>query len=162
MMIMIWYICECPVDNMHEMWKPISPENKKKIITKLCFMTCLPRDCWTLNKPAHDKTYKKSCATSEDSDQPAHPRSLIRVFADRMCLLQPSGYPKRDKLDPFHVQGDKSLCWLHSFVVRWLKCHLHEKQWHHIYRFRAERHERRVSTKIRRYRRRYLIRAYIL
>ena len=38
--------------------------------------------------------YNKICATSEDSDQPAHPRSLIRVFADRMCLLQPPGYPK--------------------------------------------------------------------
>ena len=23
-------------------------------------------------EPAHDKTYNKSCATSEDSDQPAH------------------------------------------------------------------------------------------
>ena len=40
-------------------------------------------------EPAHDKTYNKTCAISEDSDQPAHPRSLIRVFADRMCLLQP-------------------------------------------------------------------------
>ena len=36
-----------------------------------------------INKPAHDKTYNKTCATSEDSDQPAHPRSLIRVFAGR-------------------------------------------------------------------------------
>ena len=43
------------------------------------------------HEPAHDKTYNKTSATSEDSDQPAHPRSLIRVFADRMCLLQPPG-----------------------------------------------------------------------
>ena len=35
----------------------------------------------------HDKTYNKTCATSEDSDQPAHPRSLIRVFANRNCLI---------------------------------------------------------------------------
>ena len=48
-------------------------------------------------EPAHDKTYGKACATSEDSDQPAHPRSLIRVFADRMCLLQPPGDPKKDR-----------------------------------------------------------------
>ena len=27
-----------------------------------------------------------------ESDQPAHSRSLIRGFADRMCLLQPPGY----------------------------------------------------------------------
>ena len=26
---------------------------------------------------AHDETYNKTCATSENSDQPAHPRSLI-------------------------------------------------------------------------------------
>ena len=47
-------------------------------------------------EPTHDKTYNKTCATSEDSDQPAHLRSLIRVFADRTCLVQPSGYPKKD------------------------------------------------------------------
>ena len=37
-------------------------------------------------KPAHDKIYNKTCARSEDSVQPAHPRRLIRVFADRMCF----------------------------------------------------------------------------
>ena len=35
------------------------------------------------NEPAHDKTYKMACAHSEDSDQPGHPPSLIRVFAVR-------------------------------------------------------------------------------
>ena len=38
-------------------------------------------------EPAHNKTYKKTCATGEDSDQPVRPHSLIRVFADRTCLL---------------------------------------------------------------------------
>ena len=28
----------------------------------------------------HDKTNKMICAPSEDSDQPGHPPSLIRVF----------------------------------------------------------------------------------
>ena len=28
---------------------------------------------------AHDKIYNKTCATSEDSDQSAHPRSLISL-----------------------------------------------------------------------------------
>ena len=32
---------------------------------------------------AHDKTYKMVCVPSEDSDQPGHPPSLIRVFAVR-------------------------------------------------------------------------------
>ena len=40
-------------------------------------------------EPAHGKIYNKTCATSEDSDQTARMRSLISVFADRMCLLQP-------------------------------------------------------------------------
>ena len=48
-------------------------------------------------EPAHEYTYNKACATSVDSDQPAHPRSLIRVFADPMFVLQPQGYPKPDK-----------------------------------------------------------------
>ena len=34
-------------------------------------------------KPPHDKTNKITCAPSEDSDQPGHPPSLIRVFAVR-------------------------------------------------------------------------------
>ena len=33
------------------------------------------------NEPRHDKTNKMACAPSEDSDQPRHPPSLIRVFA---------------------------------------------------------------------------------
>ena len=45
-------------------------------------------------EPAHDKTYNKICVISEDSDKPAHPCSLIRVFADRMCFLQPPVYPQ--------------------------------------------------------------------
>ena len=36
------------------------------------------------NEPPHDKTNKLTCAPSEDSDQPGHPPSLIRVFAVRM------------------------------------------------------------------------------
>ena len=51
---------------------------------------------YKLNEPGHDKTYK-TCATSKGSDQPLQLQSLIRVLAERMCLLQPPGYPKRDK-----------------------------------------------------------------
>ena len=32
-------------------------------------------------EPHRDKTNKMACAPSEDSDQPGHPPSLIRVFA---------------------------------------------------------------------------------
>ena len=33
------------------------------------------------NEPPHDKTKKMTCTPSENSDQPGHPPSLIRVFA---------------------------------------------------------------------------------
>ena len=77
-------------------------------------------------KPAQDKAYNKACATSENSDQPAHPRSLIRVFADRICLLQPPGYPKREKRDPCYTAWMYRLirvfagytCLIVGFVVR--------------------------------------------
>ena len=77
---------------------------------------------------AHDKTYNKTCATREDSDQPAHPHSLIRVFTDHICLLQLPGYPKRDKQEPlqFWVMY-MIICVFASyiglivgFVMRWL------------------------------------------
>ena len=45
-------------------------------------------------------------ATSEDSDQPAHLRCLIRVFADRMHLLQPLDYPKRYEQEPLPYRVD--------------------------------------------------------
>ena len=51
---------------------------------------------YLINAPAQDKTYNTVCATSKDSDQPAQIRRLIRVFDDRMCLLQPPGYPRTD------------------------------------------------------------------
>ena len=38
------------------------------------------------NEPPHDKTNKMACASSEDSDQPGHPPSQIRVFTVRIKL----------------------------------------------------------------------------
>ena len=47
---------------------------------------------WTYQS-AHDKLYKMVCAASEDSDQPRHPPSLIRVFAVRMKKAWFLNYP---------------------------------------------------------------------
>ena len=44
-------------------------------------------------EPPHDKTNKMSFASSEDSDQPGHPPSLIRVFAVRMKKGWIHSYP---------------------------------------------------------------------
>ena len=40
-------------------------------------------------EPPHDKTDKMACAPSEDSDQPGHPPSLIRVFTAAWRKLGP-------------------------------------------------------------------------
>ena len=45
----------------------------------LCIL--MYEDVLTLNEPRHDKTNQVACAPSEDSDQPGHSPSLIRVFA---------------------------------------------------------------------------------
>ena len=77
---------------------------------------------------SHDKTFNKTWSTSEDSDQPAHPRRLIRVFADRRCLLQLPYYQKRDTWTPCHTGWMYRLIWVFaghtglfvSFIVHWL------------------------------------------
>ena len=53
-------------------------------------------DCllfWPPDNMSRDKTNKMTCAPSEDSDQPEHPRSLIRVFAIRMNIPWVLSYP---------------------------------------------------------------------
>ena len=45
------------------------------------------------NEPPHDKTNKMARAPSEDSDQPGHPPSLIRVFAVHMKKAWILSYP---------------------------------------------------------------------
>ena len=77
------------------------------------------------NEPVHDKTYNKTCATSEDSYQSAHPRNLTRVYADRMCLLQTPGYSKRNKRGPLDAQADPSLCWSHRSYCKFCRALAH-------------------------------------
>ena len=71
------------------------------------------------------KHYNMTCATSEYSAKPAHPRSLTRVFADHRCLLQPPGYPKGNKREPppywVDVQADMSLCSSHRSYCRFCR-----------------------------------------
>ena len=54
-------------------------------------------------EPVHDKIYAKTCATSKDSE---HLRRLIRDFADRMCILQLPGHPKREEREPLPYRVD--------------------------------------------------------
>ena len=72
-------------------------------------------------EPPHDKTNKVACAPSEDSDQPGHPPSLIRVFAVRMKKAWVLSYPwsaqRRLWSDWADAQADRSLRWAHSHFV---------------------------------------------
>ena len=76
----------------------------------------------------HDNTYDKTCATSKDSDQPGHLHSPIRVFADRMCLLQLPRVSKKTEQEHLlywvDIQADLSICWsqglIEGFVVPFL------------------------------------------
>ena len=77
-------------------------------------------------QPGHDKTNKMACAPSENSDQPGHRPSLIRVFAIGMkkalvflYLLSPKRRLWSDRAD---AQVDLSLCWAHMPFV-WF-CHV--------------------------------------
>ena len=83
----------------------------------------------TLSEPPHDKTNKMACVPSEDSDQPGHPPSLIRVFAVCMKKAWVLSYPLSTQWrlwsDWVDAQADLSLCWVNNhfvgFVMRWLK-----------------------------------------
>ena len=72
---------------------------------------------------------QKECAPSEDSDQPGHPPSLIRVFAVCMKKAWVFRYPlsaqQRLWSDWADAQADLSLRWAHTHFVgidmSWLK-----------------------------------------
>ena len=94
-------------------------------------------------KPPLDKTNKMACAPREDSDQPGHPPSLIRVFAVCMkkdwVLSYPLSPQRRLSSDWVDAQADLSLCWAHShcvgFVMRWPQCFKKKfKTFHHLTR----------------------------
>ena len=64
---------------------------------------------------------QNECAPNEDSDQPGHPPSLIRVFAIRMKKASVLSYPlsaqRRLWSDWTDAQTDLSLRWAHSHFV---------------------------------------------
>ena len=71
-------------------------------------------------EPRHVKT-NSDCAPSEDSDQPGHLPSLIRVFAVRMKKAWVLSYPlsaqQRLWSDWADAQADLSLHWAHTHFV---------------------------------------------
>ena len=102
----LWKLVLCqpiPVSLNTRMWKIIW-------LGRNCFMF------YPFELP-HDKTNKMTCEPSEDSDQPGHPPSLIRVFAVRMkkhwVLSDPLSAQQRLWSDWADAQADLSLHWMH-------------------------------------------------
>ena len=75
----------------------------------------------TKYEPPHDKINKMACAPSEDSDQPWHLSSLIRIFAVHMKKAWVLSYPLsvqwRLWSDWVDALADPSLHWPHSHFV---------------------------------------------
>ena len=79
-------------------------------------------------EPPLDKTNKIACAPSEDSDQPRHPPSLIRVFAVRMTrvwvLTTQLSAQRRPWSDWADAQAELCLRWAHSHFVAFIMLRL--------------------------------------
>ena len=85
-----------------------------------CLCLSLSQTCLSIKltiEPHRDKANKMACAPSEDSDQPGHPPSLIRVFDVRLKKARMLSYPlsgqRRLWTDWEDAQADLSLRWAH-------------------------------------------------
>ena len=75
---------------------------------------------WLLHmrdEPQWETMYLRTCVPGEDSDQPAHPGSQIRVFVVRLCKPSSLGYllgaQRRLRSACADAQADLSLHWAH-------------------------------------------------
>ena len=94
----------------------------------------LPKTCAKTNNKhlyiwgATRQNQQSECAPSEDSDQPGHSPSLIRVFAVRMKKAWVLSYPlsaqRRLWSDWADAQADLSLRWAHSHIVGYVMSRL--------------------------------------
>ena len=94
----------------------------------------------TKNWTATQRNQQNECAPSEDSDQPGHPPSLIRVFAVRSMAKDPCFLHADSKVwsDWADAQADLSLRWAHThffgFVMSRLICNNGDKHLSHVTR----------------------------
>ena len=82
-----------PVNNKILRWKLSTIAIQNILIIDSVSYSC-QRKTKCSNEPPHVKTNKMACAPSEDSAQPGHPPSLIRVFAYRMKKAWVLSYPQ--------------------------------------------------------------------
>ena len=83
-------------------------------------------DFFSVYEPPHDKTNKMACAPSEDSDQPGHPPSLIRVFTVGMKQGWVLSYPLSAQRKLIRLGGcpgwSESLLGAHAISLVLLLC----------------------------------------
>ena len=97
----------------------------------------------TTFEPPHDKTDKMACAPSEDSDQPGHPPSPIRVFAVRMKKAWVLSYPLNASKVSYQTGRMPRLIWVFAgrtchfvdFATRRLIWSSASRTWFFIWRF---------------------------
>ena len=107
----------CPLEEALGSWLPT--ELQLKTLRIMLAESYLGIHIWF--EPLHDKTNKMTCAPSEDSDQPGHPPSLIRVFAVRLkkhwVLSCPECAWRRLWSDWL---GARSFCWFCHAVAHFI------------------------------------------
>ena len=105
-------------------------------------------------EPTHDKTNEMACAIREDSDQPGHPPSLIRVFAVRsvgsLGPKVPSCGQQRLWSDWADAQADlESSQGTHAILICWFCHEAGSKVTIMILSFRTDGAGQTVQTQIR-------------
>ena len=111
--------------------KSASCENSKSILAMFMKLGMLIKGTKEITHSIWAATWQNQqsgCVSSEDSDQPGHPPSLISVFAARMkkpwILSYPLSAQRRLSSDWADAQADLSLRWAHThfigFVMSWL------------------------------------------
>ena len=104
----------------HSIFKKLYLLNLVRGVYKVTGGTCGNRH--PIYGPQHQKMYLRPGAPSEDSNQPAHPRSLIRVFVVRLwklCLIANQKCTQwRFWSDCANAQSDLNLRWAHMSKSR--------------------------------------------
>ena len=104
----------------------------------LCMFVGRPIFAWRRNmctrltisfKPAHDKTYTKTCVTIKDSEQSVHPSSMARIlFYPSLNILEAveeTCDQRRLWSDCADAQADQSLRWSHKSYYRFCRALAH-------------------------------------
>ena len=91
----------------------VSPYQVQTKRLRSYYTSTQPRLCGVTShvifEPKRQKTYRRTCAPCEDSDQPAHPRSLIRIFTGRILVSQ--------GCKSSSCGQTKTLIWLRSLIL---------------------------------------------